>query len=126
MPKTTFRTRYGHHEFLVLPFGLTNALAYFMDLMNRVFRPFLDKFVVVFIDDILVYSKSMEEHTEHLRTVLSTLANHKLYAKLKKCEFWMERVHFLRHVISKEGISVDPAKVATVVDWPRPTNITEV
>jgi len=94
--------------------------------MNQVFHPFLDKFVVVFIDDILVYSKLKEEDVEHLRTVLSTLANHKLYAKLKKCEFWMERVHFLRHVISKEGISVDPAKVATVVDWPRPTNITEV
>jgi len=97
-----------------------------MDLMNRVFRPFLDKFMVVFIDDILVYSKSMEEHTEHLRTVLSTLANHKLYAKLKKCDFWMERVHFLGHIVSKEGISVDPAKLATVVDWPRPTNITEI
>jgi len=97
-----------------------------MDLMNRVFHAFLDKFAVVFIDDILVYSKSKEKHAEHLRTMLSTLANHKLYAKLKKCDFWMEKVHFLGHVISKEGISVDPVKVATVVDWPRPTNITEV
>jgi len=97
-----------------------------MDLMNRVFHPFLDKFAVVFIDDILVYSKSKEDHTEHLRVVLKTLANHRLYVKLKKCDFWMEKVHFLGHVISVEGISVDPAKVANVVDWPRPTNITKV
>jgi len=109
-----------------LPFGLTNAPAYFMDLMNRVFHPYLDKFVVVFIDDILVYSKSKEEHAEHLRIVLSTLTRHKLYAKFKKCDFWMEKVHFLGHVVTKEGISVDPAKIAAVVDWPRPTNVTEV
>ena len=114
------------YEFLVLPFGLTNAPAYFMDLMNRVFHPFLDKFVVVFIDDILVYSKSKEEHAEHLRIVLSTLAAHKLYAKFKKCDFWMEKLHFLGHVITKEGVSVDPAKIVAVVDWPRPTNVTEV
>jgi len=92
-----------------------------MDLMNRVFHPYLDKFVVVFNDDILIYSKSGEEHAEHLRT-----ADHKLFAKFKKWDFWMEEVHFLGHVISKEGISVDPTKVATVVDWPRPTNVTEV
>ena len=92
VPKTAFRTRYGHYEFLVLPFGLTNAPAYFMDLMNRVFHPFLDKFVVVFIDDILVYSKSKDEHAEHLRIVLSTLAAHKLYAKFKKCDSSMEKV----------------------------------
>ena len=91
VPKTAFRTRYGHYEFLVLPFGLTNAPAYFMDLMNRVFHPFLDKFVVVFIDDILVYSRTKEDHMEHLRTVLKTLADHRLYAKLNKCDFWMER-----------------------------------
>jgi len=126
VPKTAFRTRYGHYEFLVLPFGLTNAPAYFMDLMNRVFHPYLDKFVVVFIDDILVYSKSKEEHAEHLRIVLSTLTRHKLYAKFKKCDFWMEKVHFLGHVVTKEGISVDPAKIAAVVDWPRSTNVTEV
>jgi len=94
--------------------------------MNRVFHTFLDKFVVVFIDDILVYSKSKEDHTEHLRTVLKTLADHRLCAKLKKCAFWMEKVHFLGHVISTEGILVDPAKVAIVVDWPKPTNITEI
>jgi len=94
--------------------------------MNRVFHLYLDKFVVVFIDDILIYSKSREEHVEHLHTVLSTLADHILYVKLNKCDFWMENVHFLGHIISKEGISVDLSKVATVVDWPRPTNITEV
>jgi len=94
-----------------------------MDLMNRVFYPYLDKFVVVFIDDILVYSKSREEHTEHLYIALNTLVAHKLYAKFKKCIFWMEKVHFLGHVISKEGISVDPTKIAAVVDWPRPTNV---
>ena len=87
IPKTAFRTRYGHYEFLVLPFGLTNAPAYFMDLMNRVFHAYLDKFVVVFIDDILVYSKTREEHADHLRIVLQTLADHQLYAKLKKCDF---------------------------------------
>ena len=97
-----------------------------MGLMNRVFHPYLDKFVVVFIDDVLIGSKLREEHAKHLHTVLSTLADHKLYAKLKKCDFWMEKVHFLGHIISEEGISVDPAKVATVVEWPRPTNITEV
>jgi len=126
VPKTAFQTRYGHYEFLVLPFGLTNALAYFMDLMNRVFHPYLDKFVVVFIDDIFVYSKSGEDHAEHLCIVLSTLAYHKLYAKFKKCEFWMEKVHFLGHASSKEGISIDLAKVTAVVDWPRPTHIIEV
>jgi len=123
VPKTAFRTRYSHYEFLVLPFELTNAPAYFMDLMNRVFHTYLDKFVVVFIDDILVYSKTREDHMEHLRTVLKILADHKLYAKLKKCDFWMEKVHFLGPVISAEGISVDPAKIAA---WPRPTNITKV
>ena len=104
IPKTAFQTRYGHYEFLVLPFGLTNTPAYFMDLMNRVFHVYLDKFVAVFIDDILVYSKTKEDHMGHLRTVLSTLATYKLYAKLKKCDFWMENVQFLGHVISAEGI----------------------
>jgi len=126
IPKTAFRTRDGLYEFLVLPFGLTYAAAYFMDLMNWVFHAYLDKFVVVFIDDIFVYSKTREDHLEHLRTVLKTLADHKLYAKLKKCDFLMEKVHFLGHVISAEGISMDPAKIAAVVEWPRPTNITEV
>ena len=107
MPKTVFRTRYGHFEFLVLPFGLTNAPTLFMDLMNRVFQPYLDKFVVVFIDDILVYSKSYEEHEQHLRQTLQTLRNRQLYAKLDKCDFWLKKVTFLGHVVSSEGIFID-------------------
>ena len=126
IPKTAFRTRYGHYEFLVLPFGLTNAPAAFMDLMNRVFKPYLDEFVVVFIDDILIYSKSHVEHGEHLRIVLQTLRTHQLYAKLSKCEFWLNSVSFLGHVISKEGVQVDPKKVEAVSNWPRPTNVTEI
>ncbi|GJZ16563.1 putative reverse transcriptase domain-containing protein [Tanacetum coccineum] len=108
--KTAFRTRYGHYEFLVMPFGLTNAPAVFMDLMNRVFHEFLDKFVIVFIDDILVFSKSKEEHEEHLRTVLQILRQEKLYAKFSKCEFWLSKVAFLGHIVSAEGITMDPAK----------------
>ena len=124
--KTAFRTRYGHYEFLVMPFGVTNAPAAFMDLMNRVFKPFLDEFVIVFIDDILVYSKSFAEHEQHLRMVLQTLRNKRLYAKLKKCEFWLSSVTFLGHIISVDGVSVDPHKIEAIVNWPRPTNVTEV
>nr|GFB13728.1 putative reverse transcriptase domain-containing protein [Tanacetum cinerariifolium] len=109
--KTVFRTLYGHYEFLVMPFGLTNAPAVFMDLMNRVFYEFLDKFVIVFIDDILVFSKSKEEHEDHLRTVLQTLRQKKLYAKFSMCEFWLSSVAFLGHIVSAEGIMMDPAKV---------------
>jgi hypothetical protein len=126
IPKTAFRTRYGHYEFLVMPFGLTNALAIFMDLMNRVFHEYLDRFVIVFIDDILVYSKSLEEHEDHLRIVLQILRDKKLYAKLKKCEFWLNQVVFLGHVVSKDGITVDPSKIEAVVSWDRPTNVSEV
>jgi len=98
--KTTFRSRYRHYEYVIMPFGVTNAPAMFMDYMNRIFRPFLDKFVVVFIDDMLVYSRSLEEHTEHLRTVLGILREKQLYVKLSKCEFWMTTVQFLGHTIS--------------------------
>jgi hypothetical protein len=126
IPKIAFRTRYGHYEFLVIPFGLTNALAVFMDLMNRVFHEYLDSFVIVFIDDILVYSKSQEEHEKHLRSVLQILRDKKLFAKLKKCEFWMDRVVFLGHVISKDGITVDPSKIGVVVNRVRPTNVSEI
>ena len=98
--KTAIRTRYGHYEFLVMPFGLTNAPAAFMDLMNMVFSPYLYKFVIVFIDDILVYSGNLEEHAEHLRTVLQILREHQLYAKFSKCQFWLDKVAFLGHVIS--------------------------
>ena len=108
-----------------MSFGLTNAPAVFMDYMNRIFRPYLDKFVIVFIDDILVYSKTEEEHADHLRTVLQILRDRKLYAKLSKCEFWKSEVKFLGHVVSKQGIAVDPAKVEAVMNWERPTSVTE-
>ena len=126
VPKTAFRTHCGHYEFLVMPFGLTNAPAAFMDLMNRVFQPHLDRFVIVFIDDILVYSGSSEEHSEHLRIVLQTLRERQLYAKLRKCQFWLDRVTFLGHVISVEGVSVDPQKIEAVVNWKSPKNVLEV
>ena len=126
VPKTAFRTRYGHYEFLVMPLGLTNAPAAFMDLMNRVFKPYLDQFVVVFIDDILVYSKSREEHERHLSIVLQTLRDKQLYAKLMKCEFWLDRVSFLGHVVTKDGISVDPGKVDAVLNWRRPNAMIEI
>jgi len=126
IPKTAFRTCYGHYEYTVMSFGLTNAPAVFMDYMNRVFRSFLDKFVVVFIDDILIYSKSEEEHEEHLRVVLQILKERKLYAKLSKCEFWKKEVKFLGHVVSQGGISVDPSKVEAVMEWERPTTVTEI
>ena len=124
--KTAFRTRYGHYEFLLIPFGLTNASAAFMDLMNRIFQPYLDQFVVVFIDDILIYSRSTEEHERHLRIILQLLREKQLYAKFKKCELWLKKVGFLNHIIDKEGISVDSAKIEAIKDWPRPTNVTKV
>ena len=120
VPKTAFRTRYGHYEFLVMPFGLTNAPTAFMDLMNRVFQPYVDQFVVVFIDDILVYSKDAQEHEQHLKIVLETLRENKLYAKLSKCDFWLKEVSFLGHIVSAEGIRVDPAKIEDVVNWKSP------
>ncbi|KAG8485970.1 hypothetical protein CXB51_019321 [Gossypium anomalum] len=126
VPKTTFRTRYGHYEFLVMPFGLTNAPAVFMDLMNHIFRPYLDKFVVVFIDDILIYSKDDTEHAEHLKIVLQTLRDKQLYAKFSKSEFWLREVGFLGHIISGDGIRVDPSKISAIVDWKPPKNVTEV
>ena len=109
-----------------MSFGLTNAPAHFMYLMNSVFMPELDKFVVVFIDDILVYSENEKDHAEHLRVVLTRLREHKLYAKFSKCEFWLKKVPFLGHVLSEEGISVDPSKVQEVMDWEAPTSVFEV
>ncbi|KAL0546306.1 hypothetical protein IC582_016213 [Cucumis melo] len=126
VPKTAFRSRYGHYEFIVMSFGLTNAPAVFMDLMNRVFREFLDTFVIVFIDDILIYSKTEVEHEKHLRMVLQTLRDNKLYAKFSKCEFWLKQVSFLGHVVSKAGVSVDPAKIEAVTGWTRPSTVSEV
>ncbi|GJR15871.1 putative reverse transcriptase domain-containing protein [Tanacetum coccineum] len=114
IPKTAFRTRYGHYEFQVMPFGLTNAPAVFMDLMNRVCKPYLDKFVIVFIDDILIYSKNKKEHEEHLKMILELLKKEELYAKFSKCEFWIPKVQFLGHVIDSEGIHVDPAKIESI------------
>ena len=111
VPKTAFQTRYGHYEFLVMSFGLTNSPAAFMSLMNGIFKPYLDLFVIVFIDDILVYSKSRNEHEEHLRIVLELLREKRLYAKFSKCEFWLDSVSFLGHVVSKDGVMVDPSNI---------------
>ncbi|GKE91532.1 putative nucleotidyltransferase, ribonuclease H, partial [Tanacetum coccineum] len=124
--KTAFRTRYGHFEFTVMPFGLTNAPAVFMDLMNRVCRPYLDNFMIVFIDDILIYSKTQEEHVEHLRLVLGLLNKEKVYAKFSKCEFWLREVKFLGHVINGNGIHVDPSKIEAVKNWKAPRTLIEV
>ena len=124
--KTSFRTRYNHYEYLVMPFGVTNTPDVFMDYMNRIFHPNLDSFVVVFIDDILVYSKSREEHEEHLRVVLQTLKDNRRYAKLSKCDFWLEEVSFLEHVISKGGIVVDPSKVEAVMSWESPKSVFKI
>jgi hypothetical protein len=124
--KTTFSTRYGLYEFTVMLFGLTNAPAYFMNLMNKVFMEYLDKLVMVFIDDILIYSENDSDHEEHLRMVLQKLQDNQLYAKFTKCEFWLDEVHFLAHIISKGGISVDPAKVTTIFSWKIPSTVLEV
>ncbi|WVZ84130.1 hypothetical protein U9M48_031191 [Paspalum notatum var. saurae] len=126
IPKTTFITRFGLYAYIVMSFGLTNGPAYFMNLMNKVFMEYLDKFVVVFIDDILIYSKTEEEHEEHLRLVLQKLREHKLYAKLSKCEFWLDQVPFLGHIVSKGGIMVDPSKISSVMDWKVPEVVKEV
>ncbi|GJU72642.1 putative nucleotidyltransferase, ribonuclease H [Tanacetum coccineum] len=124
--KTAFRTRYGHFEFTVMPFGLTNAIAVFMDLMNRVCRPYLDKFVIVFIDDILIYSKTREEHKEHLGLVLEFLKKERLFAKFTKYELWLREVQFLGHVINGDGIHVDPSMNEAVKNWEAPRTPSEV
>jgi hypothetical protein len=126
IPKTSFHTRYGLYEYIVISFGLMNAPAYFMYVMNDVFMEYLDKFVVVFVDDILVYSKSEEEHMEHMSLVLERLKGDQLYAKFSKCEFWLDKVAFLGHVISVEGISIDSSKVKDMLDWKPPQNVSEI
>jgi hypothetical protein len=126
IPKTAFVSRYGLYEFTVMSFGLTNASAYFMYVMNKVLMEYLDKFIVVFIDDILVYSRNEEEHEGHLHLVLQKLLDHKLYAKLSKCEFWLKQVTFLGHVVSKGGISMDPSKVQDVLSWKAPMSVSDI
>jgi hypothetical protein len=126
IPKTAFSTRYGLYEFTVTSFGLTNVPAYFMNLMNKVFMEYLDRFIIVFIDDILIYSKSDSDHEEHLRLVLQKLRDNKLYAKYSKCEFWIDEVPFLGHIISNGGILVDPPKVKEIMEWSIPTTVTEI
>ncbi|GKE51278.1 reverse transcriptase domain-containing protein, partial [Tanacetum coccineum] len=126
IPKTAFRTRYGHYEFQMMPFGLTNTLAVFMDLMNRVCKPYLDKFVIVFIDDILIYSRNKEEYANHLRIILELLKKEKLYAKFSKCDFWIHIVQFLGHLINSQGLHFGPAKIKAVKNWASPTTPTEI
>jgi hypothetical protein len=125
-PKTAFRTPFGLYEWKVLPFGLTNAPATFQAAMNHIFGPMLNKFVLVYIDDILIYSKTAEEHQQHLRQVLQVLRDHKLYAKLAKCSFGRSEVNYLGHIVSAEGVKVDPRKTAAVVNWPRPQGLSEM
>ena len=126
IPKTVFRTRYGHFEFTVMPFSLMNAPITFMDLMHRVFQPYLDQFIVIFVDDILIYSQSEWEHEYHFRIVLQLLRDHQLYAKFSKCEFLLTEVRFLGHVVSASGVSVDPEKVEAVMSWERPKSVFEI
>ena len=111
---------------MVVSFGLTNALAYFMNMMNKVFMEELDKFAMVFIDDILIYSETAEEHEKHLRIVLEKLRQNQLYAKFEKCEFWLEKVAFLNHVLTADGVAIDPSKIEAVIEWKRPQNVTDI
>jgi hypothetical protein len=124
--RTAFSTRYGHYEYIVMSFGLTNAPAAFMEAMNRMLHAYLDDFIVVFLDDILIYSKSEKEHERHLSLVLEALRKNRFYSKMMKCAFRLSEVSFLGHVINQHGISVDPKNVATVVKWQRPSNVTEI
>ncbi|KAJ0548297.1 putative nucleotidyltransferase, Ribonuclease H [Helianthus annuus] len=126
IPKTASRTRYGDYEFTVMPFCLTNALAAFMDMMNRICKPYLDKFIIAFIDDIPIYSKSKEEHAAHLHALLSLLRKEKFYAKFSKCEFWLQEVQFLGHIVNHEGIHVDPTKIEVITKWKVLESPTEV
>src|SRR4051812_29770684 len=124
--KTAFVSHCGHHEFTVMPFGLTNALAVFMDMMSGIFRPYLNKFIVVFVDDILIYSALKAEPAEHLKIALQLLRDNQLYLKLSKCEFWLSEVKFLGHVVSGAGLAVDDEKVAAVKDWGTPRTVFDI
>jgi hypothetical protein len=123
---TTFRTRYGNYEFVVVPFGLTNAPTIFMCLMNDIFINYLDMFVIIFLDDILIYSKSEEEHEHHLRLVLQVLRENLLYDKLIKCSFYQKQIHYFRHIISEQGIAVDPEKIESIIGWPTSRNVSDI
>src|SRR3954462_4617787 len=126
IPKTAFITRYGSYEYTVMSFGLTNAPATFLRLMNSIFMEYLEKFVVVYLNDSLIYSKNDEEHAEHLRLVLMKLREHRLYAKFSKCEFWLPEVTYLGHVISAKGIAVNLERVQAVLDWTPPESVKQV
>nr|GFB84622.1 putative reverse transcriptase domain-containing protein [Tanacetum cinerariifolium] len=126
IPKIGIRTGYGHYEFQVVPFGLINALAVFMDLMNRVCKPFSDKFIIVFIDDILIYLRKKVEHEGHLKQILESLKKEELYTKFLKCEFWLSKVQFLNHVIDREGFHVDSANIESIRDWASPKTPIEI
>ena len=124
--KTTFRTCYGHYEFVVIPFGLTNVPATFMCLMNNILSNYLDKFLVFFIEDILIYSKNEQEHKEHLKIVLQVLREQQLYAKFSKCDFFKDKIQYLEHIMSKYGISVNPDKVKAIMEWSVPKNVSDI
>src|SRR3954463_5244653 len=126
IPKRAFTTRYGLYEYTVKSFGLTNAPTTFSRLMNYIFMEYLDKFVVVYLDDIFIYSKNKEEHAEHLRLILEKLREHKLYAKYSKCEFWLPEVTYLGHVISKDGVAVTPERIQAILDWTPPNSVKQV
>ena len=126
IPKPLFKTCYGNFEYTMIPFGLTNAPASFMDLMHRVFQPYLDQFFITFVDDILIYSQSEREHEYHLRIVLQLLRDHQLYSKFSKCEFWLTKVRFLGHIVSASRVSMDPEKAETMMSWERPKSIFEI
>lgn len=124
--KSAFRTRYGYHEFLVMHFGLTNAPPAFMDLINKIYHEYLDVFVIVFVDNILIYSDNEQNYEEHLRLPLKVLRKNKLYATFSKCDFWMKEILFQGHIIFKDGIPIDPSKVTTIMEWNQPKNVTKV
>jgi hypothetical protein len=124
--KTAFKSKEGLFEWLVMPFGLTNTPTTFMRMMDDILRPFTNTFVVVYLDEILIYNKTWAEHLQHIQQVLHTLRQHKLYANLEKYSFGMDRVHYLGYIIDQHGVHVDPTKIQVIRDWPSPTTLTEL